>query len=91
MRLEDLAELETENQIVRVKKVKHTPTVCADCGLTVEGRRTEHQLMSSKEYRVWRDHCVSCDRYRNPATGVFDLTKQQFWKEFRPSLRKKNK
>ena len=57
-----------------VKRLKIQACQCEDCGQICEtGRKTEY-----KHYKTpashWRKRCVTCNRWRNPETGEYDLT-----------------
>lgn len=72
---EDLWEPEANPTLPpRLTAVKYQPTVCTDCG--IECCRSIHRtkrIYESANIRHWRERCLTCDRFRNPATGKFDL------------------
>lgn len=58
-----------------IVKVKHQPTNCDDCGrLCPEGRRVERKLHQTAQPH-WREYCTTCELYKDPHTGKFDLPK----------------
>jgi len=74
---EILDRIEWTTQDDSTRKIKsiapHTP--CEDCGELVEDRRVRMSVNRSKGYHPHiKYHCKVCDRYRNPTTGVYDMT-----------------
>jgi hypothetical protein len=80
-----------EQDSFRVKKIKHEPKPCEDCGKLVEDRRI--RISVSKESHVrqghCKHHCQSCKLYKNPITGEFDMTFHQIHTHFYKSQSKK--
>lgn len=55
-------------------KVKCQPVDCEHCGKFCEnGRQTEIKQYESNKKRHWREKCVTCNQFKNPWTGAFDL------------------
>ena len=53
-----------------IKKLKHPPKVCEDCGKIVSNRIIA--LTANKlPYPHWKEGCKACDRWRDPRTGKF--------------------
>lgn len=56
-------------------KVKPTACVCDDCGDTCpNGREKEAKLHKKNGKSVWRQKCLTCNRFQNPFNGKFELT-----------------
>jgi hypothetical protein len=73
-----------------IKELKIQSTACEDCGeYCANGRRVESRLCVTGE-RHWRTRCQVCERYRDPATGLFTVTSQEvhryFASYYRPKL-----
>jgi hypothetical protein len=56
-----------------IKKLKIQAVDCEDCGRhCAEGRRVQSKICNSGQPH-WRTSCVTCELYRDPATGKFTL------------------
>ena len=66
-------------------KVRHTAKPCEDCAEEVVDRRvTMRHNSQPKPY--WRIHCNSCQLYKNPESGAFDLTLGELRNYYRGEL-----
>jgi hypothetical protein len=62
---------------------------CDDCGkLCEQGRRKEAKLHEKHGKRVWREKCVTCNRFQNPFNGEFELTGSMASMKFNDFMRK---
>ena len=60
-------------------KVKYKKETCEHCGNDCpNGRHVQTKLIEGKEKKAWRSYCSACDKYSNPYTGEFDLTKRNY-------------
>lgn len=58
----------------QIVKLKNLGCVCDDCGRHCEnGRHLEKKIYEANKKRHWREKCLTCDRFKNPYTGEFDL------------------
>lgn len=58
-------------QLVKIKK---SACVCEDCGeYCPNGREKEAKLHKKKDKTVWRQHCLTCNRWQNPFNNKFEL------------------
>lgn len=56
-----------------IDRIKTQPTICEDCGLICDhGRRVESRVYFTGS-RHWRERCLTCNRFRNPESGCFDV------------------
>lgn len=56
-------------------RVKYKPTTCEDCGeCCPKGREKEAKLHKKNGKTVWRQKCVTCNKFQNPFNGKFELT-----------------
>jgi len=56
-------------------KLKRSATICDDCGdHCPNGREKEAKLHQKNGKRVWRQKCLTCNKFQNPFTGEFNLT-----------------
>jgi hypothetical protein len=59
---------------IAIKKLKIQPCTCEDCGKWCEnGRKTQKKIYETGK-RHWRYQCLTCHRWRNPETGIYELT-----------------
>lgn len=57
-----------------LKKLKCQGHNCQDCGeYCPNGRHTEKKMYEANRTRHWREKCVTCNKFKNPLTGEFDL------------------
>jgi len=73
-----------------ITQVKVQAVDCEDCGRYCEyGRRTQRKLHDSGS-RHWREFCVECEQFKDPATGKFTVPKlgshQYFNDYYKPKL-----
>lgn len=57
------------------------PAPCPDCGKVVKNRRIYHKVYFSP-FAHWRHQCLNCKKYKNPTTGIWDVTTSQVQKVF---------
>ena len=58
-----------------VVKLRRQAVTCDDCGeYCPEGREKEAKLHTKGNKKVWRQKCLTCNRFQNPFTGEFNLT-----------------
>jgi len=66
-------------------KVKICATICDDCGkVCPNGRRKDVRLVRTARLH-WRERCLTCNMGRDPYTGQFNLTPQEYslkWNSF---------
>ena len=56
-------------------RLKKSACVCEDCGeYCPNGREKEAKLHQKNGKKVWRQKCLTCDKFHNPFTGKFELT-----------------
>lgn len=56
-------------------RVKRQASCCEDCGVTCpNGRETEAKYHQKNGKAVWRQKCLTCNRFQNPFNGKFELT-----------------
>jgi len=56
-------------------KVKRCSVTCDDCGEHCpSGREKEAKLHQKGNKKIWRQKCLTCNKYQNPFTGKFELT-----------------
>ena len=63
-------------------KITPIPQICEDCGNTVLDRRTVTTKRITP-YPHWRTHCKTCQLYKCPLSGKFEIEKPQVEKHFR--------
>jgi hypothetical protein len=67
-------------------KVKRCATNCDDCGEhCANGRNKEAKLQEKNGKTVWRQKCLTCNKFQNPFNGKFELTGQAAsikWNDF---------
>jgi hypothetical protein len=67
-------------------KVKRCATNCDDCGEHCpNGRNKEAKLQEKNGKTVWRQKCLTCNKFQNPFNGKFELTGQAAsvkWNDF---------
>ena len=55
-------------------KIKSCERQCPNCHKTVKGScHTEKRFVVAAGKPHWREHCLTCDFWRNPYTGQFDV------------------
>lgn len=55
-------------------KIKPCETLCPNCHKSVVGNcHVEKRFVVTMKTPHWREHCLTCDHWRNPYTGVFDV------------------
>lgn len=63
-----------------VESIIHAQEVCEDCFDTVVDRHIDYR----KTKDGWTSKCRNCQLYKNPETGVFDMTNvdlRNYWLE----------
>lgn len=71
-------------------KVHHEAKPCEDCGKIVENRRLRLSVnRSSLSTHHIKYQCQNCKLYKNPTTGVFDMTFKDINRHFYVGYRKK--
>lgn len=56
-------------------KVKTQSTLCSDCGCQCnQGRKKDLRIYKNKGRRYWKEHCLTCDKHKDPYTGQYTLT-----------------
>lgn len=60
-----------------IKRLKPNPTMCEDCGRVCERGRTVETKMHYTLGKHWKSHCLECDLWLNPNTGIYDLARSQ--------------
>lgn len=75
---------------VMVDKIKPINSTCEDCGQICKfGREIAHKIHYTYA-KHWKTHCKTCDRWKNPYTGDFELTRNQSATVYRRWLKSKN-
>jgi hypothetical protein len=60
---------------LELTQVKCQGCACEDCGnFCANGRHLEKKLYITSGHKTWREKCITCNKSKNPFTGVFDLT-----------------
>ncbi len=59
-----------------ITKLKPQQRNCDDCGCVVTNRKVERKLHFTNKPH-WREHCVTCNLYKDPRTGKFSLTSKE--------------
>lgn len=65
-----------------VVKIDPIAKQCEDCDLVVEDRRID-VILSENPVRHWRRKCVNCNLFKNPDSGIYDLTTNQIINHYR--------
>lgn len=69
-------------------KLKTTPCVCDDCGCVKQGRLVEYKKYTYPEQH-WRAFCTACQKWQDPETKEFSVTKTGVTFAFRKWFAKK--
>lgn len=58
-------------ELIKLKCQGHD---CESCGRYCEnGQHTEKKLYEANNKKHWREKCVTCNKFKNPISGKFDL------------------
>lgn len=58
-----------------ISKISHEVKMCEDCGDPVKDRRVEYSInQNSKAVPHIKQRCKNCNLYKNPETGVYDMS-----------------
>ena len=60
-----------------VTRVRIQAVTCEDCGKFCENGRQKEKKIYTTGQRHWREKCVTCRKFRNPATGEYCISEQQ--------------
>lgn len=64
-----------DGEIAHVKRVRHSPRPCEDCGRVVENRTIRISIsQSASTHRHIKRQCKICGFYYNDETGCYDAT-----------------
>ena len=74
-----------------VKKIKHLPKACDDCGKQVVNRRIWNRLFFTPIEAHWRKTCSGCNKTQHPITKSYSLSNIGVTSVFREFLNKRDK
>lgn len=80
-----------EQDVPVIKSIRHDPKPCEDCGQMVVDRVVRSSINHGSTYRAphIKHHCQICKMYRNPETGVYDMTFKEINGHFYASKKQK--
>ena len=93
--LSELAEIKLLNKDnphegYQVKRIKHLPKACEDCGKQVVNRRIWNRVLFTPQQH-WRKTCSGCNLNQHPETGEYTVSQNGATAFFNTFLTKQNK
>jgi hypothetical protein len=74
-----------------VKRIKHLPKSCDDCGKQVINRRIWNRLFFTPIEAHWRKTCSGCNKTLHPELKTYSLSNNGVTSVFRQFLSNRNK